>query len=746
MQDMAPRLPDKPRRQDRPDKPAMRPDAYELVAWGAIVAYLAIFFFTDLPGLQQNGQPLTRARVLTDSLLVADELAADWFGSPPQFALADRLPVLLAAGVIAGVALLLGRLVLRGLGMAAALTASERVFFACLLGFNLISSYVLAVGLCGGLKLRWLFALPALAIVAVSAADWLRLMGNIRRGDALPPDTVAAARRLAPQPEEPADHRLPAWGWLITAVPFALLILLGGMLPPAEFDVREYHLQVPKEFFQAGRIGLLPHNVYGNMPLGAEMLSLLGMIVTGDWWIGALVGKTLIALFAPLGALGLFGLGRRSFGATVGALAALLYISVPWIARVSSSGLIDGVVAAYLLGATSVAWLVRAPAAHEAHASHEQPHRLRWLLLAGSLAGAAAACKYPAVLFVVVPLATWVFLGARRPDWRPDWKGLGVLLAAVALGGGLWYGKNLALAGNPVYPLLYGVLGGRDWSPEQDAQWRRAHRPTDFGPQAAAASLAQVGWRSPWLSPLIVPLAALSLAGVMRWRGGSAARPAARELVGWLWVYIAFGLAAWWLFTHRIDRFLLPLMPLGVLLAAVGAAWALDRLGRRAVVGLLVIGLVASGLLIAGPLGGSSHYFVSYARLRVDPERVDPWHLYLNRHVPPGYAVLAVGDAQVFDLEMPVLYRTVFNGCALEELMSSRSMQTLHRLLVERRVWAVYVHWGEIARYRSPGNYGYSNFVQPALLEQLVQAGVLAPPQPRLEQHPGEVYRVRPLR
>ena len=83
-------------------------------------------------------------------------------------------------------------------------------------------------------------------------------------------------------------------------LPFALMILLGGMLPPIDFDVREYHLQAPKEFYQQGRIGFLPHNVYANMPLGTEMLSLLGMVVSGDWWLGALAGKTLIASYAIL--------------------------------------------------------------------------------------------------------------------------------------------------------------------------------------------------------------------------------------------------------------------------------------------------------------------------------------------------------------------------------------------------------------------------------------------------------------
>ncbi len=35
------------------------------------------------------------------------------------------------------------------------------------------------------------------------------------------------------------------------------------------------------------------------------------MALTGDWWFGALVGKTVMALAAPLTALGLFAAGQR---------------------------------------------------------------------------------------------------------------------------------------------------------------------------------------------------------------------------------------------------------------------------------------------------------------------------------------------------------------------------------------------------------------------------------------------------
>ena len=167
------------------------------------------------------------------------------------------------------------------------------------------------------------------------------------------------------------------------------------MLPPFDFDVREYHLQAPKEFFQAGRITFLPHNVYANMPLGTEMLSLAGMVVIGDWWTGALVGKTLIAGFAPLTALGAVRRpGRRLASPSAGVLAALVYISIPWIALVSTQGLVEGAFAFYLFAA-STPCCCGATATRKARASLAD-----WLVLAGFLAGGAVATKYPGVVYL----------------------------------------------------------------------------------------------------------------------------------------------------------------------------------------------------------------------------------------------------------------------------------------------------------------------------------------------------------
>ncbi len=671
-----------------------------------LVVYFALYVATPMRDLAAFGSP-SRGELVAQTLLLFEEVVAGWFGDPPQFALLGRLPVLLMAAAILAVAWLFGKTLLHALGLAARLTALEQHVFALGAGLQLLSLYTLAIGLAGWLSRSAMFLLSGVALLLTLTVAWRA------RGGSAPP-------------HEPAEESCgQSWLgvrslWLLA--PFAVVVLLGGLLPPVEFDVREYHLQAPKEFYQQGRITFLPHNVYANMPLGAEMHALLAMVLLGNWWTGALVGKTVIALFAPLTSLLLLAAGRRWFSITAGTLAAVVYLSTPWIARVSNLGLIDAALGFYLFASLYAVWLWRKAA--EVGEAIEVQRGL--LLLAGWLAGAAVSCKYTGAVFVALPLAGWVLFMPRPFARRPAL----VFSLAVAASGGLWLAKNAALAGNPVYPLMVPVLGGETRTAEKYEQWRRAHHAEDYSLVTAAGDLADVAWRSDWLSPLVVPLAALS------WL-----LPCRRRSVRWLWLYFGYVIAVWWLGTHRLDRFWIPALPVLALLAGAGATWTAAALWRRALYVALAVGLTSCFLLIAGPTGGYTEFFVGYDRLRVDPARVDPWHRYLNEHVPPGHRALLVGDAQVFDLAVPILYNTVFDSSQFEQIAQGRTPAEVHRALAERRISHVYVHWGEIARYRQPGNYGFTDFVQPAVFRTLVAEDVLAP-LPPLPDHPGQMFRV----
>ncbi len=120
------------------------------------------------------------------------------------------------------------------------------------------------------------------------------------------------------------------------------MAMLGAMLPTIDFDAIEYHVQGPKEYFQAGRIAFLPHNVYTSMPFGVEMLHLLGMEVLNDWWQGALVGQLLVASFAPATAALIALAARRWASPRAAWCAAAVYLTTPWVYRLAVIPYVEG--------------------------------------------------------------------------------------------------------------------------------------------------------------------------------------------------------------------------------------------------------------------------------------------------------------------------------------------------------------------------------------------------------------------
>jgi hypothetical protein len=522
--------------------------------------------------------------------------------------------------------------------------------------------------------------------------------------------------------------------WLWLGLPFLVVIVASAMLPPVEFDVREYHLQAPKEFYQQGRITFLPHNVYANMPLGAEMLALAGMVVSGDWWTGALVGKLLMACFAPLTALALLACGRRCVSPAAGIVSALVYISIPWVVLVSTQGLVDGVLACYLFLAFYAAWLWY----DTTRQSAPVPRGASLAALAGFMAGSAVAVKYPAVVYCVLPLALFFVyasyrqIPSRKPvSMRQALKPLVLLALGCALACGPWLAKNWVLTGNPTYPLLYGIFGGVTRTPRLDAQWTQAHVPPNFAIGDLLQRVAGITLTSDWLSPLLMPLAALALLNRR-----------SRKLAAVTAGYFALIFAAWWLLTHRIDRFWVPALPLAALLAGIGATWSTSPWWRGTLATLAAVGLTFDFAVIASGHLVDNRYLADLNTQREDPELVEPWHLWLNAHADEVERVLLVADAQPFDLQVPNTYNTVFDACLLEQLARGRTPQEVRQSLFERGISHVYVAWREIERYRSPGNYGITEYLQPQVFEDLATAGILEM-LPPIADDSGRMYRVR---
>lgn len=694
-----------------PPQQGMSLDRRSLIGVIALVVfvggYTALFYGTDA----------NRWKYLT-LLLRPDDVFGYWTAG--GLGIFDRTLALIIASIYLTSAYSLGSLtfrVLRGNYDA----PLERFVLAMSVGLGLWSTLTLLVGLLGGLHWQWLFVALAIGLPIAE------IMVAIRpaKGRAVVENGVT--RRLGRSLVLPIAFGL-----------FVLIYALAGLMPATDFDVLEYHLQVPKEWSERGQIDFLPHNVYGNMPLGAEMhvlatMTLLRGII--EPWYAALAGKLAISLFAPLTALGLYVAGRRFYSETGGMIAAAVYLSLPWIAHVSFGGLVDGVLAHYTFAAIYAAMIADSDS--------------RKICVAGLLAGCAAACKYPGLIFalpMVLAILGWNTWKAKLESRTPIFVAASISLCAFAIIAAPWYLKNAALTGNPVYPLAANLFPSRTRTPEKIAQWERAHQvPRDadgnrYAPSQLINSAANVGLKSEWLSPVAWPLAMIGL--IATWR-----RTETRMLlVATLWIF-----AVWWFATHRIDRFWLPAAPLLCLLASGTVAWSMQLVYQRTLVVFATLDVVAASLMLMGPITRENGSLQTVA----EPRWLSPLeslryglesHRALAELCKPTDAILLVGDAVPFDLPMPTYYNTCFDDSLLEEWTNDRSAEEIRQAFKQRGIRYVLVDWTEVARYRSPGNYGYTEYVQPAVFAKLVEQRVLHPPvrQERAEQFVlWEIYEVR---
>ena len=696
-----------------------------------------------------------------------------WTYLPQRFWL-----ILIAASILAG-AWGLGHLILRAVRLPLPSRCMERTVFAFALGLAGLSLATLGFGLVGLLSRAILCGF--IALCAMAELWWRFRELEVAR----PGARWATIRTQLPHLWRDQRHGIGVnnrgipglgfggLGWLACAVPFLLCMLLGALLPEVDFDVKEYHFEGPKEWNQSGRIEFLPHNVYTSFPFLTEMLTLLGMVLHQDWYWGALAGKGVLMCFAPLTALGLWAAGNRWFGPAAGAWAALIHLSTPWIYRISIIAYAEGGLTFYLFATLFAAGLAIERLARsgesqglmqagsaldldsklEAQAKEDVDRSFagasgfndgvnntggdqgvpRLFFLAGLLAGCSMACKYPGVVSVVVPFvavcaaAPFVLRIPRPERFSVAARSVGLFVLGAALTVGPWLAKNAWQTGNPVYPLLYSVFGGRDWDAALDAKWKRAHSPDRHELSDLGVKLIDVTAKSDWLSPLLFGLAPLA------WF-----RRGARSRVHWLWGYVAYLFLTWWGLTHRIDRFWVPLIPVVALLAGAGATWNRSRLWRCFLLSCAGFCGLFNLAFMTSSLCGYNQYLLDLNLARTETGNLTaPEIMFLNEQLPPNSKVLCVGEAEVFDARFPLLYNTVFDRSILETWcavpapgrpagqLSMRSADEIRQVFQDAGVTHVLVNWQEILRYRT--TYGYTDFVAPERFKQLQDLGILGP-------------------
>jgi len=458
--------------------------------------------------------------------------------------------------------------------------------------------------------------------------------------------------------------------------------LSGAFTPPWAYDDLEYHLAVPAQFYREGGIRFLPHNVYSNFPENVEMWYLFSMSLLRSPIAGAYVGKALNFLLGIATLLALRAASRRFFGAAAGDFAAAFFYISPLVTTMSSVAHVEMALMFYATGAI-YCFLVMLDTGE-----------LKWAVLCGAMVGLACGCKLTAVILLLVPLVlAAVLLKVSRGSSALSWK-CAVLLPVVAIATLFpWLIKNYAFTGNPVFPFLYSLFGGKAWTGWSSAMWRSAHFPSDFSLSAFVATAREALFNSKLITLpmfLFIPLVLLR-------------RP--RPCVVAVLIYSLVAFLMWFALTHRDDRFLAPLVPAMCLLSAGECAAASSRLLKAAVAALLLFCIVQVGVN-AVAMGNFDAFIYPRENERFFRDNTDFYEGYLackfiNERLPRDAVVLFVGEARTFYCERGFVAPVVFNRHPLLEMLSSSGDdEEVSQWLRESSITHLLINWRELRRLR----------------------------------------------
>lgn len=623
----------------------------------------------------------------------------------------------------------------------------RQVLFAVGLGLGGLALLVLAAGVLGLLQ-RWLWT--AVVIGGMAVGLW-----RVRTLLSTPPGKNARGAAVGTGAIAPHQDARLRWLWLAVAG-FAGLALLAGTMPPGVlwpeegngYDVLEYHLGVPREYFEAGRIAYLPHSIYSNFPFNVEMLYLLTMVLRGGPIEAVFTAQLLNVLLGGL-AVAAIWLAGREFGGAAGLVAGVAAGSCPFIPYLCGVAYVEN-------GMILFAALALAAAVRLTRTSGDA--RLRWALVGGLLAGLACGCKYTAVPMVFAPLscaalmALWWSRGeGKKPSRAAGLHALAMFFVGYAVTFGPWLAKNAAWTGNPVFPLARAVLPERAglWADEPAARWHEGHLPAPedrpWSRRIARLWGGVIGSRWFGALPGLAILGGVVLA--VRRRGSRESIPpdpldgtddstAANFRPALLpcWLMLLFGIVTWLAWTHLVWRFAVVLVvPAAVVVGAAvqQSLWASVRGGTIAV---LLVGATANLGLTVTTFREGLAFRVAAVR---EEQRIDgrawftegqwPWQAHvprLNALAREGRRVLMVGDARRLYLDQGVDYCVVFNRNPFAEAAADLPPSGLGQWLRDRGYAALYVDWGEMRRLRG-SRYGFWESIDESVFAGLEQAGLL---------------------
>lgn len=421
---------------------------------------------------------------------------------------------------------------------------------------------------------------------------------------------------------KPVPHEKPSWlTWMLCGTIGVALIfdLAEGLSPPADADTLAYHFALPKQFLAAGRVEFVPRAGDGAIPLLVHMTYLAALALGGE---RALTLWTMLSGWASAALI--FVVCRRYIGVQWSLACVALTLTVPAMIYGAGSGQVEARLALFALGSAC------------ATSESIRKENIAYAIFAGLLAGFFVGGKYTGLIFLAA-LGCMFLLSRHRVR-------LGLVYSLVALvAGGQWYVWNWIHTGDPVFPVLFQILGLADstfWTTSHDVFYRQIYFSAEhpiprtvltylsypFVATFGVVDAIEAGRTG--LGPILVLMLPFAVGWVWRERTRIAV---STPLVLGLSAFTYFTLWFWFGPSQRV-RHLLPVYPAVLICVMIATARFVQRQPM-----LRAPAATAIGITLAVQLGGHAFYAANFFRYVATNESRDE---YLRRNI--GYYDVSV--------------------------------------------------------------------------------------------------------
>ncbi len=619
--------------------------------------------------------------ILIAALCIAATVAHIYLGAAAEYArgplaILDHVFDLVAAVAVSFVLLSVGHSLTKRLSLQF-VNSSEKLAFSFFLGTGVVGLLILFTGLMGLLR-GWAMLSLLLLALGLTARDIPQLWQSLIRAT-----QTAFANR---------EGRIVS----ILFIGFIAFVILRTLAPPHIADELIYHLPVPRQFAQEGRIFPLFDNSLGNMPFLLHMIYTLLLLAGSD------VAAKLFSLFLAIAtAVLLYAFCSRYITRRVGVIAMFAFFASGMIVELAVTTRIDVSLAGMLFACTY------------AMINFLTTRALGWLWLSAVFAGFSLGIKHTAALWIFLVGILYLVETMRKRESILKVLQSGVIYTFIALAVvSPWYIKNAIWFHNPLYPFVTGEVAtfgqdglryfNADDERKLDAHFEAARQ---FMPDVVASQEQQLAraaserverhpmrwWEfffrpnaylmaEPYQFPnylfLIIPL-------VVFFKPGK-----------WIWWLLILGLMFVFsvTLTSWIARYLVPAYPALTIVAAYTLATISTRLHSRLLlakilphyaIALLLLTVISMSARVMRET--NSLWFITGQVSRRDFLAPLPFYRpidFINNQLPQNARVMSVGVQMTYGLSRPYLAdETWFNTKWRRMLAQEDSLEDLNAQL-----------------------------------------------------------------